>query len=121
MLHVRQELRRLAREAGLRLVDETKLVTVGSELARNILKYAGSQGGRMRVDRISEGRRNGLRATFADQGPGIADISLAMKDGFSSSGSLGLGLPGSKRLVDEFSLQSAIGAGTTVTIVKWIP
>ncbi len=118
LLRVRQLLREHSRELGL--VDQTKLVTAGSELARNILKYAGPGGGRMQVGMMEQERKRAVRAVFTDQGPGIADIPLAMKDGYSSSGSLGLGLPGARRLVDEFSITSSVGQGTAVTIVKWI-
>jgi serine/threonine-protein kinase RsbT len=120
LLRVRQILRERARALGFGLVDETKLVTAGSELARNILNYAGGTGGTLLVEPWQKDRRRGLRAVFADGGPGIPDIALAMKDGFSSGGSMGLGLPGARRLVDEFTLTSTIGQGTTVTIVKWI-
>ena len=119
LLRVRQLLRERSHEVGLGLVDETKMVTAGSELARNILKYAGQGGGNLRVEVIRQERRRGVRAVFADQGPGIPDLGLALKDGYSSSGSLGLGLPGAKRLVDEFAIDSQVGRGTTVTIVKW--
>jgi serine/threonine-protein kinase RsbT len=119
LLRVRQILRECSRQLGLGLVDQTKLITAGSELARNILKYAAGAGGKMHVEVVQGERRPGLRAVFADQGPGISDIELAMKDGYSSSGSMGLGLPGSRRLVDDFHISSAPGGGTTVTIVKW--
>jgi serine/threonine-protein kinase RsbT len=120
LLRVRQLLREHCRQLGLGLVDQTKIVTAGSELARNILKYADPAVGRMVVERIQANLRRGLRAVFADDGPGIPDLPLAMKDGYSSSGSLGLGLPGARRLVDDFQIDSAVGKGTTVTIVKWI-
>jgi serine/threonine-protein kinase RsbT len=118
LLRARQLLRERAREIGLGLVEETKLVTAGSELARNILKYA-RPGGEMHVDVLPGDPRPGLRAVFQDRGPGISDVGLAMKDGFSTSGSLGLGLPGAKRLVDDFEISSTPGIGTTVTVVKW--
>lgn len=119
LIHVRHVLRAEAQRAGLGLVDETKLVTAGSELARNVLTYAtGSQGG-LRVEEITARGRRGVRATFFDQGPGIDDVDAAMTDGFSTGGSMGLGLPGSKRLVDEMTITSAKGSGTTVVIVKW--
>jgi len=118
LLRVRQLLREYARELGL--VDQTKLVTAGSELARNILKYASPAGGCMQLDVIEREHRRAVRAVFTDSGPGITDLGLAMKDGYSSSGSLGLGLPGARRLVDEFSISSSVGEGTTVTIVKWM-
>lgn len=118
LLQVRQLLREYSR--GFGLVDQTKLVTAGSELARNILKYAGPGGGHMQVDIMQREHKHAVRAVFTDRGPGIEDVALAMKDGYSSSGSLGLGLPGARRLVDEFSISSVPGEGTTVTIVKWM-
>jgi serine/threonine-protein kinase RsbT len=90
---------------------------IGMKLARNMLKYA--NGGQVLIEVISKGRENGLRLTFIDQGPGIANVELAMKDGFSTGRSLGLGLPGTKRLVSEFAIDSKVGQGTTVTITKW--
>ena len=118
-MSVRQLLRREADRAGLGLVDATKLITAGSELARNILTHAGGRGGRLRVEQVSASGRNGVRATFTDEGPGIEDLDAALVDGFSTNGSLGLGLPGSRRLVDELQIRSAPGSGTTVVIVKW--
>lgn len=99
------------------LVNQTKLITAGSELLRNIIKYAGK--GKVIIEIISRGANTGIRLTFIDEGPGISDINLAMKDGFSTGNSLGLGLPGAKRLVNEFNIKSEIGKGTTVQIVKW--
>ena len=119
LIHVRQLLRAEAVRAGLGLVDQTKLVTAGSELARNILVYATGSRGEVTVELASDGERQGVRAVFSDEGPGIEDVGAAMRDGFSTRGSLGLGLPGSKRLVDELTITSAKGSGTTVTIVKW--
>ncbi len=118
LVQVRQLLRAECVRAGLGLVDQTKLVTAGSELARNILTYADGSCGTVLVDQVGQGGRLGVRATFSDDGPGIADLGQAMTDGFSTSGGLGLGLPGSKRLVDEMTISSS-GAGTTVVIVKW--
>jgi serine/threonine-protein kinase RsbT len=118
LLRVRLLLRERSRELGL--VDQTKLITAGSELSRNILKYAGAAGGHVRVDIVQQEHRRGVRAVFTDAGPGIADVELALKDGYSTGGSLGLGLPGARRLVDEFSIHSSVGQGTTVKIVKWI-
>jgi len=117
---VRQTLRRHAKEVGLGLVDETKIITAASELARNILRYCAGAGGELRVERVERGGRRGLRATFRDDGPGIPDVALAMRDGYSTGGSLGLGLPGAKRLVDEFDIDSAPQQGTTVQITKWV-
>ncbi len=119
LIQVRRVLRTEAVRAGLSLVDQTKLVTAGSELARNILIYAGDAGGELRVEQVRSGDRQGVRATFSDNGPGIEDVEAALTDGFSTNGSLGLGLPGSRRLVDDLSIRSAKGAGTTVVIVKW--
>jgi serine/threonine-protein kinase RsbT len=113
----RQTARKLAVEAGLRLVDQTKLVTAASELARNTVVYG--RGGDMDWEILEEERRKGLRLTFRDQGPGIADMKLAMTDGWTSGGGLGLGLSGAKRLVDDFSVETAPGQGTRVMICKW--
>ncbi|QWT18857.1 anti-sigma regulatory factor [Bacillus sp. NP157] len=113
----RQLVRKLAVEAGLRLVDQTKLITAASELARNTVIYGG--GGDMDWQLLEEGTRKGLRLVFRDEGPGIADMKLAMTDGWTSGNGLGLGLTGARRLVDEFSLESAPGTGTRVTICKW--
>ncbi|QSW88793.1 MULTISPECIES: anti-sigma regulatory factor [Flavobacterium] len=102
---------------GMSILNQTKLITATSELVRNLLKYGG--GGKVIIESVSNGRENGVRVTFIDNGPGIADISLAMKDGYSTGKSLGLGLPGTKRLVNEFDIKSELGSGTTVTITKW--
>ena len=118
LIDVRTLLRHFSQISGLGPVDQTKFVTAGSELARNIIKYA-QRGGKVRVETLAIGERRGLRAIFSDSGPGIDDIKLVMRDGYSSSGSLGIGLPGSRRLVDEFFIESKSGAGTTVTIVTW--
>jgi serine/threonine-protein kinase RsbT len=99
------------------LVNQTKLITAASELVRNMLRYGG--GGEVLIEVVSRGIENGVRLTFADKGPGIADIKDAMKDGFSTGKSLGLGLPGTKRLVSEFDIKSVVNEGTTVTITKW--
>jgi len=113
----RNRLKEYAVKIGMSLVNQTKIITAGSELARNMLKYAG--GGKVIIEVVSKGRENGLRLIFKDEGPGIKDIALAMKDGYSTAKSLGLGLPGTKRLVSEFNIDSVIGKGTTVTITKW--
>jgi serine/threonine-protein kinase RsbT len=113
----RQTTRKLAVECGLRLVDQTKLITAASELARNTVIYGG--GGDMDWELLQEDGRKGLRLVFRDEGPGIPDMKLAMTDGWTSGGGLGLGLTGAKRLVDEFSVDSAPGAGTRVMICKW--
>jgi serine/threonine-protein kinase RsbT len=99
------------------LVNQTKLITAASELVRNMLKYAG--GGDTNIEVVSKGMGMGIRLTFTDKGPGIKDISLAMKDGYSTGKSLGLGLPGAKRLVSEFDIKSTTGKGTTVIITMW--
>jgi len=117
VVRVRQAVRALAIRAGLTLVDQTKLVTAASELARNTLDYGG--GGTTTLERIMNGSRVGVRLTFEDQGPGIADIDLALKDGYTTGGGLGLGLSGAKRLSSEFYIQSKPGEGTRVTIVRW--
>lgn len=119
LIRVRQVLRAEAQRAGLGLVDQTKLITAGSELARNILRYATGSRGSLRVEQVAADGRRGVRATFADDGPGIDDVELALTDGFSTAGSLGLGLPGSRRLADEMSVDTGRGLGTTVTIMKW--
>ncbi|MDD1968542.1 anti-sigma regulatory factor [Pseudomonas putida] len=113
----RQLARKLAQECGMRLIDLTKLVTAVSELARNTMVYGG--GGDMDWQIVEDGSRAGLRLTFRDEGPGIPDIKLAMTDGWTSGSGLGLGLTGAKRLVDDFELDTAPGAGTRVTICKW--
>ena len=119
LIRVRQALRAEALRAGLGLVDQTKLITAGSELARNILIYATGQRGTLTLEHVRDGGRAGVRATFSDQGPGIDDIEAALTDGFSTTGSLGLGLPGARRLADEMTLSSGPEHGTTVVIVKW--
>ncbi len=100
------------------LVNQTKLITAASEIARNMLKYA--NGGSATIETVSMGKNIGIRLTFVDQGPGIADIDLAMQDGYSTGRSLGLGLPGTKRLVNMFEVKSEVNVGTTVMIVKWV-
>lgn len=114
---VRQRVREFAVDARLSLVDQTKLVTAASELARNMVVYGG--GGTVLLEQLDADGKPGVRVTFADQGPGIADIEQAMRDGFTSGGGLGLGLGGSKRLVQEFELQSEPGKGTTIAITRW--
>jgi serine/threonine-protein kinase RsbT len=117
ILVVRQFVRRLAQELGFSLVDQTKIVTATSELARNALIYG--RGGCMVAEVLDEAPRRGLRLTFRDEGPGIADLTLAMTDGWTSGSGLGMGLSGAKRLVNEFAIDSAPGLGTRVTITKW--
>lgn len=113
----RQLVRGLAQECRLSLVEQTKLVTAASELARNTLIYGG--GGTMTAALISERGRRGVRAVFLDHGPGIPDTDLALTDGWTSGTGMGLGLSGARRLVDDFDLESTLGQGTTVTITKW--
>lgn len=113
----RNRVKEYAVKIGMGLVNQTKLITAASELVRNMLKYAGK--GVVLIEVLTEGRQNGVRLIFTDQGPGIADIALAMKDGYSSGKSLGIGLPGTKRLVSEFDIKSKLNEGTTVTIIKW--
>ena len=114
---VRQVVREWSIAAGLGLVDQTKIVTAASELARNVLDYGG--GGTMTIEALNDGPRRGVRLTFVDQGPGIADLDQALRDGFSSGSGLGLGLGGAKRLSNEFSIDSRPGEGTRVTIARW--
>ena len=104
-------------ELGFRLVDQTKIVTAASELARNTVVYGG--GGTVLIEEVENGSRAGLRITFEDHGPGIADVELAMKDGYTTGGGLGLGLSGSKRLSNEFEIHSTPGTGTRVAITRW--
>lgn len=113
----RNRVKEYAIKIGMSLVTQTKLITACSELVRNMLKYAG--GGDTTIEVISKGRENGIRVIFEDKGPGIKDVTLAMKDGYSTGKSLGLGLPGTKRLVNEFDIKTEVGTGTTVSIVKW--
>lgn len=120
LLRVRAALRTEAEQAGLGLTATTKLVTAGSELARNIIKYATKGSGAVSIRSRTSQPPQGVRAVFSDSGPGIPDLDAAMRDGFSTAGSLGLGLPGSRRLVDDFSIESAPGRGTTVVIEQWI-
>lgn len=113
----RNRVKEFATKIGMGLVNQTKLITAASELVRNMLRYA--NGGETLIEVLSTGRENGIRLTFTDKGPGIPDVKQAMKDGFSTGKSLGLGLPGAKRLVSEFNITSVVGSGTTVTILKW--
>jgi len=117
LVRLRTTVRELTVEIGLSLVEQTKMLTAASELAHNTLRYGG--GGRVRISLLTNGLQRGLRLSFIDQGPGIPDIDLAMKDGYTSGSGLGCGLGGAKRLADEFELQTVPGKGTTVTITKW--
>jgi serine/threonine-protein kinase RsbT len=113
----RQLVRRLTQELGFSLVDQTKMVTAASELARNAYVYGG--GGSMRWELLDDGRRRGLKLTFSDEGPGIADVETAMTDGWSSGKGLGMGLSGARRLVNQFEIDTRPGAGTRVSIIRW--
>ena len=113
----RNRLKEYAVKIGMSLVNQTKIITAASELARNMLKYA--NGGKVTIEVVSRIKENGIRLTFRDEGPGIPNIKDAMRDGFSTGKSLGLGLPGTKRLVSEFHIDSQVGKGTTVTVTKW--
>lgn len=114
---LRNRVKEMAVKIKMGLVNQTRLLTAVSELVRNMLRYA--DGGTCLVEVVTRGRDNGVRLTFSDKGPGIPDVELAMKDGYSTGKSLGLGLPGSKRLVNEFSIKSVVGEGTTIVIIKW--
>lgn len=117
IVRVRQRVRARAIDLGFSLVDQTKIVTAASELARNAVLYGG--GGEASLEVLNNGTRRGLRVTFADRGPGIPDVELAMRDGYSTGAGLGLGLGGARRLSDEFRIQSRPGEGTCVSITRW--
>ena len=117
VVRLRQAVRESALAVGFSLVDQTKIVTAASELGRNTIQYGG--GGRVEISTVSHGARRGVRLEFVDQGPGIADLKLAMQDGYTTGGGLGLGLSGAKRLSDEFEIESSPGKGTRVMIVRW--
>jgi serine/threonine-protein kinase RsbT len=117
VVRVRQAVRARAIAAGFSLVDQTKIVTAASEVGRNTVVYGG--GGTLRIELLRDGRRTGVRLTFTDQGPGIADIAKAMTDGYTTGGGLGLGLSGAKRLSNEFAITSTPGIGTVVTLARW--
>jgi serine/threonine-protein kinase RsbT len=114
---VRQTVRERAIELGFSLVDQTKIVTAASELARNTIQHGG--GGAVLIEAVNDGARRGLRLTFRDSGPGIPDVAQAMKDGYTTAGGLGLGLSGARRLSNEFTIDSAPGQGTCVVITRW--
>jgi serine/threonine-protein kinase RsbT len=117
IVRVCQVVREWCVSTGFRLVDQTKVVTAASEIARNALEYGG--GGTLLLESLLENPRRGLRLVFEDKGPGIADVQQALKDGFSTGGGLGLGLGGAKRLVHEFAIDSSVGLGTRVTLTQW--
>jgi serine/threonine-protein kinase RsbT len=117
VVRARQVTRRWAVDLGFTLVDQTKIVTAASELARNTVIYGG--GGALRLEALNDGPRRGLRLVFEDQGPGIADVEQALRDGFTTGSGLGLGLGGARRLMNEFAISSRPGQGTTITAVRW--
>ncbi|GAC1397910.1 MAG: anti-sigma regulatory factor [Thermoanaerobaculia bacterium] len=117
VVSVRHLVRRYAVDQGLNLIEQTKIVTAASELARNMLEYGG--GGTMKIEAVEDGARKGVRLTFEDHGPGIADIEQALRDGFTTGGGMGLGLGGARRLSNEFDIHSKAGEGTRVTVVRW--
>ena len=117
VVRIRQQTRVLAVEAGLSLVDQTKIVTAASELARNTLDYGG--GGEVHIELVVDGGRRGVRLVFEDHGPGIPDLQAALKDGFTTGSGLGLGLGGARRLSNEFWIESKVNVGTKVTIARW--
>lgn len=117
IVRIRREVRTWAVESKFSLVDQTKIVTAASEIARNTLDYGG--GGDLALEKVGQGARRGLRLTFTDTGPGIPDIDRALTDGYTSGSGLGLGLSGSKRLCNEFYIDSKVGVGTTVTLIRW--
>ena len=118
VVRVRQAVRARAVGVGFSLVDQTKIVTAASEIARNTVDYGG--GGTARIEVVRNGQRRGVRLTFTDQGPGIADLTMALKDGYTTGSGLGLGLSGAKRLCNEFDVRSAPGQGTVVTLGRWV-
>ena len=117
VVRLRQAVREHAVAVGFSLVDQTKIVTAASELGRNTIQYGG--GGKVEITIVTDGARRGVRLEFTDEGPGIADLKLAMQDGFTTGGGLGLGLSGAKRLSDAFDIESSPGKGTRVAIVRW--
>ncbi|UOE52831.1 anti-sigma regulatory factor [Mucilaginibacter sp. SMC90] len=117
VVFLKNRVKEVAVKIKMGLVNQTRLLTAASELVRNMMRYA--NGGVCQIEVVSSGRNNGVRLIFTDKGPGIPDIPAAMRDGFSTGKSLGLGLPGTKRLVNEFDIKSKVGEGTTVTIIKW--
>ncbi len=117
MVAARKLAKAMAAELGLGLLDQTKVMTAASELARNTLDYG--LGGDLKAEEILEGMRRGLRLTFSDQGPGIADLAKALTDGYTTGGGMGMGLSGSKRLMSEFEIESKPGQGTTIVVIKW--
>lgn len=117
IVYVRQAVRDWAIQQTFSIVDQTKIITAASELARNTFEYG--KGGTMKMEALSDGLRRGLRLTFEDKGPGIPNMELALTDGYTSGGGLGMGLTGARRLVNEFKIESTVDVGTTVMITKW--
>src|SRR5580698_5179748 len=117
VVFVRQRVRVWATDMKLSLVDQTKLVTAASELGRNTLEHGG--GGELEISEVTNGTRKGIRLKFSDKGPGIEDLKQALTDGFTTKQGMGLGLGGSKRLMNEFEIKTAVGEGTTVTVTRW--
>jgi len=117
VVRLRKQVREDLVAIGFSLIEQTKMITAASELARNTLRYGG--GGEAHIMHLSDGARHGLELSFVDQGPGIEDVNLALTDGYTSGGGLGLGLSGAKRLADEFEIMTTVGQGTTVKIAKW--
>lgn len=117
IVYVRSTVREWAVALKFSIIEQTKLITAASELARNCFEYG--KGGDMVIEEVSDGIRKGIRLSFIDQGPGIPDLSLALTDGWTSGGGLGMGLTGTRRLVNDFHIESTVGEGTKVTIVKW--
>lgn len=117
VVHLRKHVRERALAIKLSLIDQTKVVTAASELARNTIKYGG--GGEVQLELLDDGIRDGLALLFVDGGPGIADLELALTDGYTSGGGLGLGLSGSRRLMDEFEIDTRVGEGMAVSVAKW--
>jgi serine/threonine-protein kinase RsbT len=117
VVHLRKQVRERALAIKLTLIDQTKVVTAASELARNTIKYGG--GGEVQLEALDDGMREGVALLFVDGGPGIADLDLALTDGYTSGGGLGLGLSGSRRLVDEFEIDTRVGEGMAVSVAKW--
>lgn len=118
LLQIRASVKRIAALLGFSLVNQTKVITAAAELARNTLIYGG--GGNFKISVLEDNRRKGVQLIFSDTGPGIENLDLAMKDGFTSGNGMGLGLGGSKRLMDEFDIKSAVGVGTTICVTKWV-
>ena len=117
IVNVRQTVRKIAIQTGFNLVDQTKIITAASELARNTVVYGG--GGILKIEILTNGSKSGVKLIFEDEGPGIPDVELALKDGYSSGQGLGMGLGGARRLSNEFDIKSELGKGTRVSITKW--